>query len=89
MHADELVFNVVQITGALLVLVCFLLAQVDRVHPAGYRYLIANLLGSGAMTGTAVVAHEWGFVFLEGIWALVSVWGLVQRIRGITPRMAH
>ncbi|HEX5428829.1 MAG TPA: hypothetical protein VFX00_10925 [Pedococcus sp.] len=56
-------------------LACFLLAQVDRVNPAGHRYLVTNLVGSGAMRVTAATAGEWGFVFLEGIWALVSAWG--------------
>jgi hypothetical protein len=82
-------FEVVQVVGALLVLTCFLLAQADRINPAAYRYLVPNLLGSAAMTATAVVAHEWGFVFLEGTWALVSAWGLVQRLRGVAPKVVH
>jgi hypothetical protein len=71
-----------QIIGALLVLVCFLLAQFDRIDPAAYRYLLPNLLGSTTMAVTAVIGREWGFVFLEGSWALVSAWGLVQAMRG-------
>lgn len=82
-------FDIVQIAGALLVLACFVLAQLDRINAAGYRYLIANLLGAGAMTGTAIVAREWGFVFLEGTWAVVSAWGLVLRLRGGGPRVVH
>jgi hypothetical protein len=66
-----------------------LLAQFDRIDPASYRYLLPNLVGSAAMTATAVIAHEWGFVFLEGIWALVAGWGLIQRLRGTHPRAAH
>lgn len=89
MHAAGPLFDVVQIAGALLVLACFLLAQVDRIDPAGYPYLVANLLGSGTMTATAVIAHEWGFVFLEGVWALVSAWGIARRLRGATPRVVH
>lgn len=86
---DNLIFDVVQVVGAVLVLACFLLAQVDRVNPAGYRYLVTNLIGSAAMTVTAVIAGEWGFVFLEGIWALVSAWGLVQRLRGRAPQVVY
>jgi hypothetical protein len=86
---SALSFDVVQIVGAVIVLACFLLAQMDRVNVAGYGYLASNLAGSGAMTVTAVIAGEWGFVFLEGTWALVSAWGLVQRLRGLTPQVAH
>lgn len=82
-------FVVVQVVGALLVLTCFLLAQYDRLQPSSYVYLVPNLLGSGAMTWTALIAHEWGFVLLEGIWALVSLYGLGQRLTGTEPRTAH
>ena len=82
-------FELVQVAGSVLVLACFLLAQTDRVNPAGYRYLVTNMVGSGAMTVTAIIAHEWGFVFLEGVWALVSARGVLQRLRGGTPTMAH
>lgn len=82
-------FDLVQILGALLVLGCFLLAQADRIDPAAYRYLIPNLLGSVVLTATAVISREWGFVFLEGCWATVSAYGLIQRLRGISPTAAH
>lgn len=83
--AEKIEIEIAQIIGALLVLVCFLLAQVDLINPNAYRYLWPNLLGSTAMTVTAVIGHEWGFVFLEGTWALVSAWGLIQRFRSRTP----
>lgn len=79
----------VQIVGALLVLACFLLALTERINPNAYRYLLPNLSGSTALTATAIINHEWGFVFLEGVWALVSAWGLVQRLRGKVPTVAH
>lgn len=89
METGTIWFEAVQIVGALMVLSCFLLAQVNRVNPQAYGYLILNLLGSSAMTVTAVVAHEWGFVFLEGTWAFVSAWGIVQRVRGADRIMVH
>lgn len=78
----------VQIVGALLVLAGFLLAQADVLDPRSYAYLLPNAVGSAAMAATAVLAHEWGFVFLEGVWALVSLWGLLDRVRGREPRAA-
>jgi hypothetical protein len=89
MDSDGAIFDIVQIVGALLVLASFLLAQFDRIDLSACRYLVSNLLGSGAMVATAIISREWGFVFLECIWALVSAWGLMQRLRGNPPTVAR
>jgi hypothetical protein len=78
----------VQIVGALLVLTGFLLAQADVLDQRSYAYLLPNAVGSAAMAATAVLTQEWGFVFLEGVWALVSLWGIAERVRGREPRAA-
>lgn len=85
MTFDNRSIEIVQIAGALLVLIGFLLAQAKRINPEAYAYLLLNLIGSAAMTVTALIAHQWGFVFLEGVWALFSAWGLLQRVRGGAP----
>jgi hypothetical protein len=74
--------QVVQILGALAILACFVAAQFDRLDAESYRYLIPNAAGSSALAVTAVLSEDWGFVFLEGTWALVSYWGLVSRLAG-------
>jgi hypothetical protein len=79
----------VQIAGALFVLAGFLLAQFDVLDQRSYAYLMPNLVGSTTMTVTAVLAAEWGFVFLEGVWAAVSMWGISERLRDRDPRAAH
>ncbi|MGH3322128.1 MAG: CBU_0592 family membrane protein [Nocardioidaceae bacterium] len=80
--------QIVQIIGALLVLAGFVLAQLDVLDQTSYLYLVPNLVGSGALTATAVLSQDWGFVFLEGVWALVSLAGVVQRLRGARPEKA-
>ena len=89
MGAATVILDVIQVVGALFVLACFLLAQFDRIDSSGYRYLLPNLAGSAALTATAVVSREWGFVFLEGTWALVSARGVAQRLRGVRPTVSH
>jgi hypothetical protein len=81
--------QLVQIVGALLVLAGFLLAQLDLLDQRSYGYLLPNTVGSASMTATAILTREWVFVFLEGVWALVSLWGITDRLRGTQPRPPH
>jgi hypothetical protein len=78
--------QLVQIVGAVLVLVGFLLAQLDVLDQRAYGYLVPNAVGSAAMAATAVLSREWGFLFLEAVWALVSLWSIAGRLRGDPPR---
>ena len=89
MMFDSRSLEIIQIAGALMLLVCFLLVQAKRMSSEGYPYLLLNLIGSATMTVTALIAHQWGFVFLEGVWALFSAWGLLQRARGGTTTVVH
>jgi hypothetical protein len=70
--------QLVQIVGALLVLVGFTLAQLGRVDHHSGAYLIVNLVGSAMLAVDAVIGRQYGFLVLEGVWALVSAWGLIR-----------
>jgi hypothetical protein len=68
--------QVIQIVGALLILAAFAAVQFDRMRPDSRLYLALNLAGSAILAVLAVNAAQWGFVLLEGVWAIVSAWGL-------------
>jgi hypothetical protein len=74
-----MLYQVVQVLGSVLILGAFVAAQFGLLDQAGYRYLIPNALGSAVLTATAVVNREWGFILLEGVWALVSLYSIVRR----------
>lgn len=68
--------DVVQVIGALLVLAGFLAAQFRLLDERSYAYLVPNVVGSAALAVTAVISSNWGFVLLEGVWCLASLWAL-------------
>jgi hypothetical protein len=83
------VYDVVQIVGSLLILAAFVASLLGRLDQSSYRYLIPNAIGSGVLTVTAVVSREWGFILLEGVWALVSLYSLVRKAMGGEPAAPH
>jgi hypothetical protein len=66
-----------QIIGALLILAPFTAQQLGKLQADAAAYLWANLIGSGLLTALAVVNAQWGFVLLEGVWAVVSARSIV------------
>ena len=74
-----------QLVGALLVLAGFTLAQLGRLDPQSIPYLVVNLVGSAILAVLALEDRQWGFLLLEGVWALVSLAGLVAQLRPRSP----
>lgn len=79
----------VQILGSILILIPFALAQTGRTSSRSKGYLIFNLGGSAILAAQAAVTSQWGFLLLEGVWAVVSLLGLLAVLRGREPRGAH
>jgi hypothetical protein len=78
------VSQLIQVIGSLLVLAGFTLAQRGVLDHKSVRYLILNLIGSSVLSVEAVLERQWGFLLLEGVWAIVSAISLGKVIRGGT-----
>ena len=75
-----------QLAGALAVLAAFVSVQFGFITPSSYTSLALNLAGSAVLAGLALHEQLWGFLLLEGVWAVVSAWGLLSRSDGPSTR---
>jgi hypothetical protein len=81
--------QVIQIAGALLILSAYAAAQFGALNQHSRAHLTLNLIGAAVLAVLAWEAAQWGFLLLEGVWALVSLWGLIQAQRGQPPGEVH
>ena len=77
--------QVISVLGALAVLAAYAANQLRLIGPSNLSYSAMNFVGSAVLTVVAVVDAQWGFLLLEGVWALVSLWGVVTILRGGHP----
>ena len=77
--------SAIQIVGAVLILVGFIASQRGVMSPHSLSYLVLNFVGSAILAVLAAMHSDWGFLLLEGVWALVSGWALIELARGRQP----
>jgi hypothetical protein len=83
MHS--ILYQAVQITGAVLILAAFTAAQVGWLGRKSLRYLLPNMIGSGMLAVLALTGRQWGFLLLEGAWAVISLGGVVSAVSRAMP----
>jgi hypothetical protein len=74
-----------QFAGAIAILVPFAMYQRGRWWQHGRPYLWLNLGGAAVLTALAVLDEQWGFVLVQGAWAIAAGWGLIRRARRGRP----
>ncbi|MFP5317581.1 MAG: CBU_0592 family membrane protein [Acidimicrobiia bacterium] len=74
-----------ELVGAVQILSAFVLSQMRRLDTTSLAYLLLNLSGSGTLAVVAAIDGDAGFLLLEGVWAVVSAYGLVRFSAGRSP----
>ena len=68
----------ISVLGSLLVLIAYAANQLGLLRVSSVLYSLFNLAGSGILSVIAVVEGQWGFLLLEGVWALISLAALIR-----------
>jgi hypothetical protein len=76
--------QIVSIVGSLMILAAYAANQSGRWTAERREYMVLNLLGAGVLAVVAAVEEQWGFLLLEGVWAVVSAMALVRAQRTAT-----
>ena len=71
----------IEVAGALMILAAFALNQFAGLDRHGAPYLVLNLAGAAILAVLAAVHRQWGFLVLQGVWAIVALWGMVGMVR--------
>jgi hypothetical protein len=71
-----IVDQLLQILGAVLVLAAYAVAQFRLLPARSFAYGFLNLAGSAILALLALDSRQWGFLLLEGTWALISLWAV-------------
>jgi hypothetical protein len=77
--------QILQIIGAVLVLAAYAAAQFRLLQTRSFAYGLLNLAGSALLAWLALESRQWGFLLLEGTWALISLWAVMSLLRGLGP----
>ena len=74
-----MIAQLISLIGAGLLLGAYLGLQRGWLAPRDPAYNAMNLVGSAILTGIAILDQRWGFILLEGTWALLSIPPLLAR----------
>jgi len=71
--------QVVSIAGAIIILLAYSAGQAGWMRVEQPVYSVLNFVGSVALAYVAIVNLQYGFILLEGAWAVISLAALLRR----------
>jgi hypothetical protein len=77
-----MVVQAISVIGALLILGAFAANLLQWMNTSNLWYSLLNFVGSAILLVVAVLDQQFGFILLEGAWALVSLWGIIATLQG-------
>ena len=81
-----MLYQLIAVVGAIVMLGSYLALQRGWLSATDRSYNILNFIGASLLTWVAIVDRRWGFILVEGAWALLSVPGMFPRRPPAEPR---
>ena len=75
--------TLIGVIGALLILVCFVANELNKLNKHSIWYDTGNIVGSILLLVYAYLLHSWPFLVLNIVWALVALRDLLQTLEKI------
>ena len=72
-------YDLVGSVGVALIVVAFLLLQLERVASNGFAYLIANAIGASLILLSLAYEFNLSACLMEAFWLAISLLGLARR----------
>lgn len=73
--------DIIGTIGVSLILLAFVLNVFSVISNKSVLFLLLNLFGAGLACYASVLINYTPFIILEGVWALVSLVGLVKSVK--------
>lgn len=70
--------EIVGTTGVALVLLAYYMNTVKMIPVNGKLFYVMNTVGAALACYASILISFWPFMILEGIWTLVSIYGLMR-----------
>lgn len=77
MH-DSLMWQALSFAGAMMILVAYTGQQMKWMNSRGLLYNLLNIVGSTILCYIAFFPFKLGFVVLEGVWVLISIYAIFR-----------
>ncbi|MEJ7803692.1 MAG: hypothetical protein WKH68_10050 [Candidatus Limnocylindria bacterium] len=74
--------QILQVAGALLILAAYIASLLRKLDLSSWPYLLLNLAGSSLLAFLAWLGADWGFLLLEGVWAVVTAGTIAAKLGG-------
>ena len=80
------VLDLVGITGVVILVIAYLLLQLNRLQSSGLLYSFLNFLGACLIIVSLIVDFNLSAFLMEAFWVLISLIGIFRHLRGTMLR---